>query len=73
MCLVRRPTGADVPGMKRTLTASFAITTLLTLCLAVMSRHVVYAADGRAADGGVVAVMVVGVEPVGKSVDSFFF
>ena len=34
MCLVRRPTGADVPGMKRTLTASFAITTLLTLCLA---------------------------------------
>ena len=41
--------------------------------LAVMNRHVVYAADGRATDGGVVAVMVVGVEPVGKSVDSFFF
>jgi hypothetical protein len=36
-----------------------------------MSSHVGYAVDGWAADGGVVAVMVVGVDPVGKSVDSF--
>lgn len=36
--------------------------------LGVLSNLVGYAADGWAADGGVVSVMVVGVDPVGKCV-----
>lgn len=41
--------------------------------LGVMNRQVVYAADGWAAYGGVVSVMVLGVDPVGKGVDAFLF
>lgn len=41
--------------------------------LAVLSRRVVYAGDGWSADGGVVSVMVVGVEPFGKGGGSFLF
>lgn len=42
-------------------------------CLGVMSSLVGCAADGWSADGGVVAVMVLGVDPVGKRGDAFFF
>ena len=41
--------------------------------LAVLSSHVGCTADGWSADGCVVAVMVVGVDPVGKRVDPFLF
>ena len=36
-----------------------------------LSREVGCAGDGWSVDGGVVAVMVLGVEPVGKSVGAF--
>ena len=39
--------------------------------LGVLSREVGCAGDGWSVDGGVVAVMVLGVEPVGKSVGAF--
>lgn len=41
--------------------------------LDVLSGLVGYSADGWAGDGGVVAVMVVGVEPVGKCGGAFGF
>ena len=41
--------------------------------LGVMSSQVGYTADGWAADGSVVAVMVVDVDPVGKRVGSLLF